>query len=83
MKKRTVQQTVDQLATGKIPLFEAVDDFQFRTWTPPTPLSKEILAGAHDAPPPDENSIDWVELNPDLTEPQRNQLRRAYDKAVA
>lgn len=79
---RTVKQVVAELASGKIPLHEAVDDFQFRSWTPRPPVSKEAAAGVEDFGPPDDNSIDWVDLNPDLTSAQRAHLLRTYDKAM-
>lgn len=78
----TVRETVDLLAQGKIPLYEAVNDLSRRDYVRERP-SRAVRAGAEDPAPPDDDSIDWVELNPGLSEMQREHLRRAYDQAVA
>lgn len=79
----TVKEVTKMLADGVIPLYEAVNDFARRDFARPPRLTREQRGGAHDIPPPDDNSFDWVDLTPGLSEMQREHLRRAYDKANA
>lgn len=78
----TVQQTVELLVLGAIPLRQAVEDFEARPWPADRAPAPAQGAGVWDVPLPSPNSFDWVDLNPSLTDYQRQALRQAHDRAL-
>jgi hypothetical protein len=80
---RTVQQLVDDLASGRINLDLAVRDFGTRRWPGPAPETAQQRHGVHDADLPDPNSIDWVQVSPGLSDEQRRALLRVYDQRTS
>jgi len=83
MSSRTVQQLVADLASGRINLDLAVRDFGTRRWPRPAPESAQQRHGVHDAALPDPDSIDWVQMAPNLSDEQRAALLRVYDRNVS
>ena len=78
----TVQQTVELLAAGVIPLRQATEDFEQRPWPADRQPTPAQAVGVHEIPLPSPNSFDWVDLNPGLTDYQRAALRQAHDRAA-
>lgn len=77
----TVRRIVEQVAAGVTALQDAERDFETRPWPQPPQPTPEQLSGVHDMPPSTDNSVDWIELEPDLSDAQREALRMAYDRA--
>lgn len=76
----TVKRLVADLAAGLTTIGEVMRDFRSRPWPAGRrELTDGQMHGTEDVPPPTDNSPDWIEIEPDLTEQQRAQLRAAYD----
>lgn len=78
----TVRQLVSDLADGSTSMREVVQDFRSRPWpSSRRGLTEGQLHGVDDTPLASDNSPDWIEIQPGLTDTQRQQLRDAYDEA--
>lgn len=78
----SVRQLIEQYTDGLIGLPELVIDFETRPWPAPRRLTEGQEQGTEDTGPASDNSPDWIEIEPDLSESERDALRRAYDRAV-
>ena len=78
----TTRQLLQSLASGTVTLEQVVANFQIRDWPRPQRLTDLDVAGVADMPLVDDDSVDWIEINPGLTSQQRAALRAAYDQAV-
>jgi len=77
----TVQQLVRDLAQGLTSLRAVAESFETRPWPADPRVTAAQAAGVQDTPPPSPNSFDWVDIQPGLTEHERNILRQARDNA--
>jgi hypothetical protein len=78
----TMRQLLERLAQGAVTLEQVVSDFQTRVWPVPRASTDPEMYGMADAPLVDDDSVDWVDITPGLTDQQRAILRAAYDQAV-
>jgi len=78
----TVRQLVQGLADGDVGLDYVEGEFELRPWPQSRrALTEAQLHGVDDTGPPTDNSPDWIEIQPGLTEEARVVLRAAYDRA--